>query len=205
MKKVSIALLASCLLLLQGCATTIPLNPSIKKSIHTVSVNESMTKPEQPYLMEPGIAVGMGFGAVGGLVTGVIEEKHGKLLENYFRTHNIDVRKIVRNEVIHSLLRKKTLKYVSKDGNADLRLKIKFYGFSVPHGFSSQLMPILQVEGQLIKNNVIVWQKTESTPFSTKKLPHYDATSLRQNPQLYAVMLKAAVQDVSKKLVASFG
>jgi hypothetical protein len=133
--------------LLAGCAELQPISDANRKKVSSVGIHPQVAKPPQMYYLGPSGAGFLFFGAIGGaLGAGTIEESR-KSFQSYVEKNGISIEKIAATEVEAAFRRAGKLPLTDKPGpdSAVLIVSIQQYGFSIPNGFSSLLVPILHL------------------------------------------------------------
>jgi len=199
-----ISIFLSITLLLTGCATTIQMTPAEKQEIKTIKVSNNVSVPKDMSYMGPGMTYGLMFGVVGALAVGGKETSDADKMKAYVLQKKIFIQKIVKEQMIKALKSGTHYKLVSKNPDATMYLTIKSYGFSIPHGFSTELMPVLEVQGKLIdKQNKIIWEDQDRViplPFDTQGMPLHTWQQLVKAPELIRQSWTKAAEKVSVSL-----
>ncbi|HEX9597504.1 MAG TPA: hypothetical protein VF982_11540 [Anaerolineales bacterium] len=138
--------------LLGGCATTQDLSDEDRKKISVVRINSNVQKAPNMYYLGPGTAALTAFGAVGGAIAYGASVEPAKVLQDFIEKNGISIEKIVFQEIDAAIRQSGKLK-VSDSGDETtptINVLVGIYGFSVPHGFSSNLLPSLAIRCQMV-------------------------------------------------------
>lgn len=83
---------------------------------------------------------------------------------------------------------------------ANCRLTVS-YGISIPHGFSTDYVPVLAVNAKLVRNNQIIWQDSERFLPLSKGLPRYKMNAIISDPKNLSAMWDKASAIVVNKMI----
>jgi hypothetical protein len=148
-KMLGLALLCTALF---GCATstTQAISNSDKVKVASVNLNEQVPYPSQMYYIGPGGATGLMFGAIGGLLAAPGIEKERQTAQAQ-TSGGTSIDRIVYEETLAQL--RASGKFAISErpiaGGATMHVSVTQYGFSIPNGFSSRLVPILRIQLEL--------------------------------------------------------
>ncbi len=203
------ALLATLLipaLLLAGCAssTALKLSQKDEASIHDIKVSKNIKAPTKMAYIGGDFTYGSMFGVVGGAIVAVQDQKTAAELSDIAKQHHIDIKQIVRRQMIKQLRAHTKFHIVAdaKKADATLFIKIKLYGLSIPHGFTNQLKPVLEVEGLLAnRRGKLIWDSKARVFALTKGTPHFDINVIANNPKKLALAWKAAADIAANRLI----
>ncbi|MET0015018.1 MAG: hypothetical protein ABW088_15305 [Sedimenticola sp.] len=143
--------------LLPGCAN-LPDQQSSKTGLTftSISVNEDVTFTS--HLTYDGPETFSSLGLLGALTSENERNSTAYRIEEHMKKNNIDVGKVIRNTFITEL-NKKGLYTASNISDYKLQLAVLTYGLSIPHGFSTELVPVLSVQATIKdNNNQAVWK-----------------------------------------------
>jgi hypothetical protein len=172
--------------------------------VKTVAIDGSVQKPNQMSYLGPSGGVGLMFGAIGGAVVAGSEMSAGQALQMHAQKNNINIENIVANEVSTELKASGKLSIVEagKTQDATLKITIKQYGFSIPNGFSSKLVPTLSFSCELLdeKGKQIFIAGDSVMPLGNP----VDGVSVDElkDPLLIQRLWKAAAQSIAKKVIS---
>jgi hypothetical protein len=192
------------IILLSGCATVthVSLSKQNNQLIKTVYINPEIKKPEQMYEFASGSQLGAAFGLVGGVVAALANESAAISTQKFAEKNQIDIRKIVYERWMSEVAGKSKFKLVKQPGDAVLTTDIVVYGISIPHGFSTDYVPMLTLNAKLVRNNKIIWQDSERVLPLTGGLPRYKMDQIMNDPKkLYAMWDKASEKIINEMLV----
>ena len=193
-------------------------------SVHTVVVAEQVLKPQQMHYRDlskvltdkvGGAAVGVAFGIVGGVIyqasTHNVSRRSGRNLEETMTLNGIRIDEIVRRATSDEMARsglfpggaglQRTV--VSGQPDAVMTLEVEEYGFGQSGFLKRGLVPVLKVEGQLVRasDRKELWK--ESVEVDTHN--HYANPHLyeeyRTNPALIREAFDIAAHAVAADMV----
>ena len=193
----------SCAVFLSSCAMVshVPMSQENKKNIHSVYVNPSIKKPKEMYNFASGAEFGVAFGAVGGLIAGAASEKQGTSIQAVAEKNRIDIRNIVYNQWREQLAEKSRLKVVSSPDAPELTADIVMYGFSIPHGFSSDYVPVLAINAKLTNHHQVIWQDSGRVHPMSSGMPRYKLKEIMQDPKKMQMMWNKAAETIIQGMV----
>ncbi len=206
---VNLRRLATCFLVLlfAGCAAVQPISNADRKNISSVTISPEVTKPAAMFYLGPGGVTGLMFGAIGGaLSAGSIEESR-KSFQQYVDRNGISVEKIVYEEVSSALRQsgKFPLAAAPQPGGAVLVVSIVQYGFSIPHGFSSELVPILGVRCEMKDAaGKLLWSAQEHTRPLGNPVESSKPDAIRNDPKAMEGSWRAAAKHIAAAIVAGY-
>ncbi len=190
------------LLLLGGCATTerVAMKPDV--FIEQLTIEENIQTADEFYYIGPGFGVGMLFGAVGGAVAGADSASKTDQLKAFAKEHNILIDEIVRNSFISAINQTGEIA-VSENTDTRLKINVKQYGLSIPHGFSGNLVPVLLVEAEIFSNaGTVLWRDSSHIlPLGNPAQP-FKLEELKDNPNLLRDAWEAAAYKAATDLIA---
>src|SRR5580704_4310752 len=152
---------------LAGCASTPPLGAD--NGSRPVRIDPAVATPAEMYYLGPsaGTAAGM---LVGGLIGGAIVAsaniEPGKELDQLAKDHGIYIDQIVKQEATAAFQQSGKLKLVDASGASDTILKIDVtqYGFTIPTGFSTDVVPIVAIKCTLTDSSgKVIWSANDRT------------------------------------------
>jgi hypothetical protein len=149
--------------LLAGCAST----PKLDTGNHLVAarIDPAVATTKEMYYLGPGSGVGMMFGAIGGAITAVANIKPGEQLNKFAQDNGIHIDEIVRDEATQAFRQSGKFDLTDAQGpNVDtLKISVPMYGFSIPTGFSGDLVPVIKIECSLVDSSgKIIWSANDS-------------------------------------------
>lgn len=200
MKQVLAGLCVFCLLL-TGCASTQQLSGPDRASLASMRVNTHVEASPQMYYMGPASGIGFAFGAVGGLLTAVANQGPGEQFRKFAEEHGITVERIVREEAIKALEGTGKVKLTETAGPdaATLNIKVPMYGFSIPHGFSGSLVPVMGIQCTLVDaQGRTIWSSSDSTTPLGSPVEGKTPDEYRADPAL----IEKAWREAARKVMA---
>ncbi len=190
-------------ILLTGCATVshVPMDKQNSKVIKTVYVNPEIKKPATMYEFASGAQFGLLGGAVGGLLSGVASAKEAMTTQQFAEKNNIEIQKIVYQRWINQINSNSRFKLSNKNADATLVTDIVLYGISIPHGFSTDYVPVLFINAKLMRDDKIIWQDSEQVSCLANGMPRYKMDQIISDPKkLYAMWDKASEKIINEML-----
>ncbi len=144
--------------LLNGCAGNAPISAADKAHISSIYIDPAITVPEDMWYTGPEAT----FGVIGLLVEKSTAKTEDKIIA-LAQKNDIHIDKILYNELRKQLSLSPTFTVVDNQASdATLSVDIVIYGLTLPHGFSSKLVPILRYTTTL--NDATgkqIWKQTE--------------------------------------------
>jgi len=151
--------------------------------------------------------MGLAFGAIGGaLSAGSIEESR-KSFQQYVDKNGISVEKIVFEEVSAAIRKSGKFPLVAapQPGGTVLVIAIVQYGFSIPHGFSSELVPVLGVRCELKDAaGKLLWSAQEHTRPLGNPVQSSTPDAIRNDPKAMEASWRAAARHIAATLAAGY-
>ena len=203
----TIALIAV-LFFLGGCASTQPITSSDRASVTSVTVNKTVPIPPTMYYLGPGGAWGLAFGVVGAIVSEPARENAQKAFQsNAAASGTTTIDQIVYEEVMDSI--RQSNKFPLKDdaapGGATIQINVLQYGFSIPQGFSSKLVPILKIQCTLTDaSGRVLWSATDQTMPLGNPVEGVPADEMRKDAAKREASWRAAAKALAAKIVATY-
>lgn len=200
MKQILAGLCALCLLL-TGCASTHQLSALDTRNLESVRINTNVETAPQMNYMGPGSGVGFAFGAVGAVITAAANQSPGEQFRKFAEDHGITIDRIVLEEAVKAFQEtgKMNLTEIAGPNTAMLNIKVPMYGFAIPHGFSSNVVPLVVIECILVDSKgKTIWSSRDfvtamSSPVAGKTPDEYHA-----NPNL----IEDGWRQAAKKVLA---
>lgn len=201
--KVLLSLLLAALL--AGCAPAPQkMSSADRKAIQTVHINGNVAKPPEPFYLGPGGGFGLAFGAIGAIVTEPGRASGRDSLRDFLAKNGIVIERIVLEEVSAALRASGKLQLADRPepGAATISVAIKQYGLSIPHGFSSNLVPVLSVECAMVDAaGKTVWSAADRILPLGNPVEGRPAEQLRNDPRAIESVLRAAAKHVAASIV----
>ena len=95
-----------------------------------------------------------------------------------------------------------TFKKSEKNADAELTTNIVMYGISIPHGFSTDYVPVLSINSKLTYKNQVVWQDSSMVLPLSSGLPHHQYKEMISDPAILTKMWNVAAEKSVHDLVA---
>ena len=187
--------------LMTGCATTQALSPQDKQNLHSISVNEKITYVPQAYYMGPGLGLLVFAGPVGGAVAGKVGADQGTQLAEFARSNHVAIDQIVKEQLVGQIEQKTQLKIVKQKADADLKITVNLYGFSVPTTYSFSVVPVLSVNAELIKNKQVIWKNHYYVDPLFGGMNSYSSKEVFNEPEKVKAAWTAAAHKAAEKIV----
>jgi hypothetical protein len=187
---------------LSGCGGGKPIKAEDRASITSVSVAKAVKIPDEPIMVGSEAGLSILFGAAGGAAAGAAGSSNAKSFADFLRASGIDIGAIVREQFTEQL--KARAFYgprLSPDGEYRFVLDVKVYGINKTNTFSSQWVPNLRLDYQLLSpsGKVVAEDWAMIPPFSD--LPTFTAEEMKANPQALKKAFEKAAAYLSAKLV----
>jgi hypothetical protein len=186
------------LVVLSGCAGSIQLAENNRSRLTAVYLDDEISFKHDMYYMGPGASL---LGAVGALT----QLSPGEQLHKIAEDHDIRMDTLVRQAMIDSLNAsgKTGLCDNADQASAVMKLEVRAFGFSVPHGFSSNLIPVLDVKAELHDPaGQIIWRSVKSLPFVNCPITPMPAKEIWGNVENIRSTWTGAAQYVARIIVA---
>lgn len=148
------------------------------------------------YEFASGTQVGFEFGAVGGLASALINEQAAIPTQKFAEKNGIDIQKIVYQRWRKQLNNQSKFKLATKPSDTVLTTDIARYGISIPHGFSTDYVPILTLNVKLVRNNQTIWQESGLVLPLTSGMPRYKMDAILKDPNKLNVMWDKAAEKI---------
>lgn len=190
--------------LLTGCASTQSLSEQDKKRIEVVTVNSKVERPKDMYYFGPGASIGLLFGAVGGAIAGASNIAPGNQMLAFAERNGVHIEDIVLQEFDAELRESGKLKISDSVGanGATINLSVLQFGFSVPNGFSSKLVPVVAFKGEMVDaGGKVIWSAKDSVMPLGNPVEGEPADVLRENPKDIEAAWRAAVRHIARNMV----
>ena len=194
-------------LLLASCAAVQPISDADRRKLAGVTIDAAVAKPPAMFYLGPGGATGLMFGAIGGALSASSIEESRKAFQVYVDKNGISIEKIVLDEVSTALRRsgKFPLADAPQPGSALVTVSIVQYGFSIPHGFSSKLVPILGVRCELKDaSGKLLWSAQEHTRPLGNPVEPAEPDSIRNDPKAMEGSWRAAAKHIAAAIADGY-
>ena len=198
----------ACGLALAGCGATQTLSPQDRTRVSAISIEKEVPKPKQMSYLGPGGAFGLMFGAIGGAVTGAASMPAAEAIREHAEKNNVLIENIVAQEMTAELRRSGKFQIVEggagvgADGGARMKFTVRAYGFSIPNGFSSKLLPTLSIGGELVDaKGATVWQAWDYMSLLGSPVEGVAVEDLK-DPQVIERLWREAARTLAQKIVA---
>lgn len=176
-------------------------------AVKTVVVNKIVSAPEKMDYLGPGGATGLAFGAIGGALSASSIENSRADFQSKVGESDLAIRAIVLEEMLLRIREsgKFPLADDSTQDASTLNIAIVRYGFSIPHGFSSNLVPILRIKCEL-KNSAgrVLWSETSGTMPLGNPVESIAADIIQKNVSVRNAAWRGAAKALAKNIVESY-
>lgn len=189
---------------LTGCATTQQLSEQDRKRIEVVKLNDQVKRPNEMYYFGPGASIGFAFGAIGGAIAGASQIGPGQEMLAYAEQNGVRIEKIVAQEFSEALRQSGKFKISDKGeaNGATINLSVFQFGFSVPNGFSSKLVPVIAYSSEMVDaSGNVLWRGSESLSPLGNPVDGIPADELRTNPKAIEAAWRAAARHMANNMV----
>ena len=191
--------------LVAGCAPAPQkLSSADRRTIQLAYVSGKIPKPPEPYYLGPGSGGGLMFGALGAIITEPSRQAGRNSFSDFLEKNDIVIERIVLEEFSAALRASGKLLLADKPepGAATINLAIKLYGLSIPHGFSSNLVPVLSVECNMADaSGKTVWSASDRLLSLGNPVEARPGEQLRNDPRAVEGVLRAAAKHVAASIV----
>ena len=170
-------------------------------------VDKAVAVPEKMYYLGPGGAFGMAFGAIGGALSASSIEDSRSTFQKEAAEGEEAIKKIVSEETLAQM--KASGKFPIVDTSSPeartVHLSVLQYGFSIPHGFSSKLVPILYIKCEMKDSTGrVLWMGANRTLTLGNPVEGVDADIIRKDPAARISAWRAAAKALAKNIVDSY-
>ena len=202
--------LLALLFLLSGCATTQNLSDEDRKKISVVRINTNVQKVPFMYYLGPETSGALWFGAIGGAVSAASSVEPAKVLQEFAEKNGIFIEKIAFQEIDAALRQSGKLK-VSDSGEATeaiINVTVIQYGFSVPNLFTSNLVPVVTIECEMVDaTGKSIWRARDSVLTLRNPAGAMSLQTMRDDPKrienAWRVASKRIAGNIAKTLLTT--
>jgi hypothetical protein len=190
--------------LLSGCATTQQISSADRANLGSVAVSPTVEKPAKMYYFGPGASIGLLFGAAGGAIVAGTQLAPGEQLRAFAEKNNVQIERIVREEITNAFRKsgKVTLKEAQDPSGCTLIIAIAQYGFSIPNGFSSKLVPIVSIKCSLVDGSgKTIWRSSDSVLPLGNPVEGHTPEDFKNDPNLIEESWRLATRAIAEKIV----
>jgi hypothetical protein len=205
LKNLSLVILLAANLVLTGCASTQRLSEADRMRAKTVVVNTKVEKG-QLFLLAPGGAnIGLMFGAVGGAAaSGSINDQQAAF-GAFLDKNAVSIESIVRDE-FQKVLRDSGKVTIAAEGNPGLpviSVSVPQYGFGVTHLLSSNVVPVMQIKGEMTDSaGKVMWSESERIlPSIASPMEATTWAQMHDNPKSIDEQWRKAARYLAQKVV----
>ena len=192
--------LLALLFLLSACATTQNLSDEDRGKISVVRINSNVQKVPAMYYLGPGTGIFFAFGAIGGAVAAAASVEPGKALQEFAEKNGIFIEKIAFQEIDTALRQSGKLK-VSDSGEATaatINVLVYQYGFSIPHGFSSNLVPVVAIRCEMVDAaGKVIWSANDTVLTLKNPAAPMSLEAMRDNPKSIEDAWRSAARRIA--------
>jgi hypothetical protein len=203
MKKIVLSLLIVGAFL-SGCATTQQISSADRASLRSVAITNTIEKPAKMYYFGPGASIGFLFGGVGGVIAAGTQVEPGEQLRKFAELNNVQIDNIVREEAISAFRSsgKVTINETKDSSASTMNISIAQYGFSVPNGFSSKLVPIVAIQCSLVDaSGKTIWSSIDRINLLGNPVKGRTLEDFKNNPKLIEESWRLATRAIVEKIV----
>jgi len=143
------------------------------------------------------------FGAIGALATVGTTVSDRDAIQALAESNDVHIDKIMVQELTDALQAsgKLPLADASQNASATIKVKIKQYGFSVPHGFTWNVVPILLVQCEMVdQSGQVIWKGGTSLQPLDNPVDSFPASTLNDAKVINAAWHQAS-QAAAKSIV----
>lgn len=156
------------------------------------------------YYFGPGASVGLLFGAVGGAIAGAANIAPGNAMLSFAEQNGVLIEEIVSQEFEGVLRESGKLKIVDMPGDngATINLSVLQFGFSVPNGFSSKLVPVVSFKSEMVDaGGNVIWSARDGVLPLGNPVEGESADALRSNAKAIEAAWRAAVKHIARNMI----
>ncbi|MGR9088143.1 MAG: hypothetical protein ACU841_13855 [Gammaproteobacteria bacterium] len=194
-------------ILLSSCATTQKLSDFDRKRIAGVLINADVKVIPDMYYMGSSSTAGFMSGAIGGVVSAIDDISQSRKLKLLAENNEIYIEKIVIEEMRKAIGESGKINIAdsSSSGTAQLNILIPQYGFSIPHGFSSKLVPVLHVTCEMLDSSgKRIWKWKESVSILNSPAEPVALEQIQADPGLIEHAWRMAAEDIAKRMINNY-
>lgn len=205
MKNLGLVILLAAHLVLTGCASTQRLSEADRARAKTVVVNTKVEKGQLFLLAPSGANIGLMFGAAGGLAaSGAINDQQAAF-GAFLDKNAVSVEAIVRDE-FQKVLRDSGKVAIATEANPALpviSVSVPQYGFGVTHLLSSNVVPVMQLKGEMKDSTgKVMWTESERMlPSIASPMEPTTWTQMHDNPKSIDEQWRKAAHYLAQKVV----
>jgi hypothetical protein len=191
------------LTLFTGCISKIGLTKEVREYIRSVSIKKDVKLPDDIYYYGQEHCVGSMFGLLGAVASLEAAKEPKAQLKAVIQENQIDISEIIRDQFANELSKARVFpSVVPEGGDAEVRLEVRMFGFTLPTCFSGKLKPVLGVIGSLIRTDgTVLWQKLEYISGLKGETPGNTLKEYLQNPEFIREAFSVTAKIVSESLV----
>lgn len=194
-KKLLVSLLV--FMMLGGCAPSVKLADNNRSRLEAVHVDDDVSLKQDIIYMGPGASI---LGVVGVMS----QAKPGEQLRKNAEDHGIRIETLLKQAISDALNAsgKTKLCDTADLALAVMKLEVRMYGFSVPNGFSSNLVPLLEVKAELHDPaGQTLWRTVQSLPIMDCPVAPMPAKAIWEDAENIRNAWTGAARFVAKKIV----
>lgn len=202
----STLILATVCLAFAGCASTPELEANAKTNLGPVRIDQPIYSAKEMYYLGPNSGFGLMFGAVGGVAVAIANQSPGQKLQAFAEANGIHIDQIVREEAAKAFQDSGKIKLTDDPNSkgAVLKISVPMYGFSIPTGFSSHLVPVIKIECALVApDGTIIWKANDSVLPLGNPAKGITTDEIKQNPKLIEDSWRTAVRAIMEKFASN--
>lgn len=189
---------------LSGCAATQQLSEQDRKKIEVVKLNNEVKRPKEMYYFGPGASIGFAFGAIGGAIAAASQMGPGQEMLAFAEKNGVRIEEIVAQEFSEALRQSGKFRIgdTTETNGATISLSVFQFGFSVPNGFSSKLVPVIAYSGEMVDGSGnVLWRATENLMPLGNPVDGIPADELRANAKAIEAAWRAAAKHMANNMV----
>ena len=169
--------------LLGGCATTRNLSDEDRKKISVVRIDRNVLKPTPMTFRGPGT--------------------DAKALQEFAEKNGIFIEKIAFQEIDAAILESGILKVSDSEEatGAIITIAVHVYGFSIPHGFSSDLVPIVAIGCRMVDSTgKVIWVTSDSVLPLRNPVEPMSLEAMREDPKRIEDAWRKASRQIARNI-----
>lgn len=191
------------LLLLSACATTQQLSDEDRKKISVVRINSNVQKAPVMYYLGPDAGPLFAFGAVGGAVIAATSAEPARVLQEFAEKNGIFIEKIAFQEIDDAMRRSGKLKVAASGEAAEATMNVIVYqyGFSIPNGFSSNLLPVVAIRCEMVDlAGKVIWSANDNVLTIRNPAPPMTLQAMRDDPKRIEDAWRRAAKHIAGRI-----
>lgn len=207
-------LIAALGILTGGCVTTQNLSDEDRKTVSVVRINSNVQKVPRMYYSGPETAGDRWFGVIGGAAAGAAtvagvaagaaavpaRVESAKVLQDFAEKNGIFIEQIAFQEIDAALRQSGKLKVSDsrEPTGAIINITVYQYGFSIPHGLSSNLVPLVAIRCEMVDaTGNVIWSASDRVLPLRNPVAPMSLEAMRDDPKRIEDAWRKAAKRIS--------